>query len=172
MRYVAFLRAINVSNRRVKMDVLRGLYVEAGFDNVATYIATGNVIFDSHSPPLADDLEEHFRSRIGFSSQVFLRTADEVRAVVVANPWTHDGALVDVSFLERLPEESGSRALEKSVIPPESLVVDGSEVFFLREGKGIPTVHKESSTVSGLSMQTTRRGIATIEQITVRFLTS
>ncbi|MFV1999245.1 MAG: DUF1697 domain-containing protein, partial [Acidimicrobiia bacterium] len=159
----------NVSHRRVKMDALRGVYVDAGFANVATYIATGNVIFDSHSPPLVDDLETRFCTKIGFPSQVFLRTADEVRGVVAAKPWTHDGALVDVSFLERLPEESASRQLERSVTLPESLVVDGYEVFFLREGKGIPTVHKESSTVGTLGMQTTRRGMTTVERIAARF---
>jgi len=152
------------------MDALKQVYVEAGFDNVATFIATGNVVFESHSPPLEGDLEMHFRSRIGFSSQVFLRTAGEVRAIVETNPWTHDGALVDVSFLERQPEESASRELESSVMPPEALVIHGSEVFFLREGKGIATVHKESSTVRALGMQTTRRGMGTIERIATRFL--
>ena len=44
-RYIAFLRAINVSGRRVKMDHVRKLFEALGFSNVETFIASGNVIF-------------------------------------------------------------------------------------------------------------------------------
>jgi len=170
MRYVAFLRAINVSNRRLKMDALQALYIEMGFGNVATYIASGNIIFESHSPPLVDDLELRFDSRFGFASQVFLRTSAQVSGIIAANPWSRDSSLVDVSLIEGIPPGSASRMLEGTVEAPESIVVDGSEVFFLREGKGIPTVHKESSTVRVLGMATTRRTLTTIERIATRFL--
>ncbi len=46
-RYVAFLRAINVGGHTVKMDYLRMLFEALGFSNVETFIASGNVIFDS-----------------------------------------------------------------------------------------------------------------------------
>jgi uncharacterized protein (DUF1697 family) len=46
-RYVAFLRAINVGGHIVKMDYLRSLFEELGFTNVETFIASGNVVFDS-----------------------------------------------------------------------------------------------------------------------------
>ena len=46
-RVIAFLRAINVGGRTVKMDRLRGLFADAGFRNVETFIASANVIFDS-----------------------------------------------------------------------------------------------------------------------------
>ncbi len=47
-RYVAFLRAVNVGGRIVKMDELRRLFAGAGFADVETFIASGNVIFDYH----------------------------------------------------------------------------------------------------------------------------
>jgi hypothetical protein len=46
-RYVAFLRAINVGGHVVKMDRLRTLFEGLGFANVSTFIASGNVVFDS-----------------------------------------------------------------------------------------------------------------------------
>ena len=46
-RYVAFLRAVNVGGRLVKMDELRGLFGEAGLRDVETFIASGNVIFST-----------------------------------------------------------------------------------------------------------------------------
>ena len=46
-RYVAFLRAINVGGHVVKMDRLRNLFEALGFSGVRTFIASGNVLFDS-----------------------------------------------------------------------------------------------------------------------------
>lgn len=171
MQYVAFLRAINVVNRRLKMDTLQALYVEMGFEDVGTYIASGNVIFESHSPPLVHDLESRFNSRYGFASQVFVRTAAQVHEILAVNPWPQDLSLVDVSFLEGVPDQPAARMLEDAVKAPESLVVVGSEVFFLREKRGKPTVHNESATGAGLGMATTRRGMPTIDKIATRLLT-
>jgi len=46
-RYVAFLRGINLGKRRVKMEQLRRHFEGFGLENVATFIASGNVVFDS-----------------------------------------------------------------------------------------------------------------------------
>ncbi len=82
MLYVAFLRAINVGNRRLKMDLLRAVFVDSGLENVATYIASGNVIFEAAAPPLPGDLADAFERRVGFRSEVFLRNSDEVQVVI------------------------------------------------------------------------------------------
>ena len=63
-RYVAFLRAINVGGRRVKMHHLRELFESLGFSNVETFIASGNVIFDSPAEDtrkLEQRIEDHLR---------------------------------------------------------------------------------------------------------------
>ena len=52
-RYIAFLRAINVGGRTVKMDELRTLFAAMGFAGVATFIASGNVIFAADHPDAA-----------------------------------------------------------------------------------------------------------------------
>ena len=57
MRYVALLRAINVGGRTVKMDRLRVLFEEMKLQNVQTYIASGNVIFDSSAAAASSSLE-------------------------------------------------------------------------------------------------------------------
>ncbi len=55
-RYVAFLRAINLPGRNVKMDRLRSTFVSLGLDNVDTFIASGNVIFDSDREDLTGEI--------------------------------------------------------------------------------------------------------------------
>jgi len=73
------------------------------------------------------------------------------------------------TFLERRPEPGAARALEALVEPPEGLVVSGAEVFYLREGKGIETVHKEAATAKMLGQVTSRRGWRTVRDMHERF---
>lgn len=81
MRYVAFLRAINVGGHTVKMDRLRELFEDMGLRSVETFIASGNVLFDSgaNPAPLEARIERQLERALGFPVAAFLRTAGEVR---------------------------------------------------------------------------------------------
>lgn len=170
MRYVAFLRAINTGNRRIKMEDLRSVYANLGYADVATYLASGNVIFTAQDAPDIRQLEAAFAEKFGFHSEVFLRSAAEIATLLDCIPWTAADGVVEVSFLMTVPEPEVARALEATAVDPEALVVVDSEVLFLRKGKGIQTVHKESTSVRILEMQMTRRGLATVKGIHDRFL--
>jgi uncharacterized protein (DUF1697 family) len=170
VKYVAFLRAINTGNRRLRMAALREVYVQAGYPDAATYLATGNVVFERPKSPDATAMERFLDEALGFPNRVFLRSAQQIEALLDAVPWTGPGDLVEVSFLEGVPGADAARALEATAAAPEALRVAGSEVLFLREGKGLPTIHKESTTVRLLGMETTRRGMATVRGIRKRFL--
>lgn len=90
MRYVALLRAVNVGGRTVKMDRLRSVLTAGGFDNVRTYIATGNVFFDStdrSKAALTDRFESCLREEFGFEIPIALRTLRELEAAVTAEPF-------------------------------------------------------------------------------------
>ena len=82
-RYIALLRGINVGGHRVKMDRLRGLFEARGFEDVATFIASGNVIFSSDSVDAASlgrDIEEHLENELGYEVATFIRTPAEMTA--------------------------------------------------------------------------------------------
>lgn len=170
MRYVAFLRAINTGNRRIKMADLRAVFADGGYPDAATHIATGNVIFEWDATPDVAAMEAFLDDGFGFENRVFLRSADEIESLLSAVPWTDPDDLVEVSFVEDVPDAASSRALEATAVEPERLLVVGREVLFLREGKGLPTTHKESATERLLGMKTTRRGMATVQAIWDRFL--
>jgi uncharacterized protein (DUF1697 family) len=165
MRYIAFLRAINTGSRRIKMADLRELYASLGYREAATYIATGNVIFDSDSAPDVARLEEAFEARFGFASEVFLRDEEEIATLLERVPWTSEEGVAEVSFLEFEADAEAGRALEATGVQPEALHVLGREVLFLREGGGAPTTHKESTSMKILGMKMTRRGLATVRKI-------
>lgn len=149
---------------------LRQVYVDLGYSDAATYIATGNVIFDSPDSPNVPLLESAFRTAFGFTAEVFLRDADEIRSLIDRIPWQDTAGVVEVSFLESDADPEAARVLEETAVEPEALLVSGSEVLFLREGGGLPTTHKESTSTRILGMRMTRRGLATVRKINERFL--
>src|SRR4051812_30045503 len=91
MRYVAFLRAVNVGRgRKVEMAKLRKLLTDAGFENVGTYIQSGNVFFDSTSrskKKLVAQLEPLLADTFGFDIPVILRTLPELEQLVASDPF-------------------------------------------------------------------------------------
>lgn len=168
---MAFLRAINTGNRRIKMADLRSVYTDLGYDDVASYIASGNVIFASDDRPDIQQLEDAFEDRFGFDAEVFLRDALQVSTLLESIPWVDPEGVVEVSFLRASPDPEAARGLEATAVDPEMLVVLDTEVLFLREGKGVATTHKESTSMRILGMEMTRRGLATVRAIHDRFLT-
>ncbi|HEX6535833.1 MAG TPA: DUF1697 domain-containing protein [Gemmatimonadaceae bacterium] len=84
-RYVAFLRAINVGGHTVKMDHLRALFDSLRFGGVETFIASGNVIFDTRSADalaLERRIERHLARELGYEVATFLRSPAELATIV------------------------------------------------------------------------------------------
>ncbi|MEE8457656.1 MAG: DUF1697 domain-containing protein, partial [Acidimicrobiia bacterium] len=127
-------------------------------------------IFDSDAAPDIDEIEAAFADEFMFQSEVFLRDRDQIRSVLDRVPWTRDDGVIEVSFLERPPVPEAAASLEATAVHPEWLAVSGSEVFFLRVAKEIPTTHKESTSMRILGMKMTGRGLATVTNINDRFL--
>jgi uncharacterized protein (DUF1697 family) len=89
-RYVALLRAVNVGGTgKLPMSDLKAMCREAGFARVETYIASGNVVFESSAAPakVKAELEERLRAYKGKAVGVILRSSRELAAVLKANPF-------------------------------------------------------------------------------------
>ena len=104
-RYVALLRGINVGGQNpVKMADLRAAFDGMGFADVASYIASGNVLFSAPKQslrPLAARIENVLTIRFGIDVRVVLLTAAQLRAVVASAPeaFGAEDHLSDVVFL-------------------------------------------------------------------------
>ena len=105
-RYVAFLRAINVGGHVVKMDALRKQFELLGFTNVETFIASGNVIFDStaRSTKALKKIQVQLQDALGYAVDTFIRATQEVVEVAVYKPFAEvdlnaAGASLYVGFL-------------------------------------------------------------------------
>lgn len=89
--YIAFLRGINVSGHKIiKMTELAKMFTDLKFKNVKTYIASGNVLFDSNekdSSKLEPKIEKEIMKTFGFDVVVFIRTKEELEKIVKLNPF-------------------------------------------------------------------------------------
>jgi uncharacterized protein (DUF1697 family) len=135
VKHVVLLRGINLGpNRRVAMPVLRELLSEAGFEDVRTYVQSGNVVLESKlaAAKVADRCRELISERFGFDVPIVVRTRTELAKVVERDPL---GAVAEnpkryqVSFLsERLDPKIVTR-LNELVAEPERFVADGHELY-------------------------------------------
>jgi uncharacterized protein (DUF1697 family) len=88
--FIAFLRAINVGGRTVKMERLRQIFTEMGFTRVRTYIQSGNVFFETAETDreaLTMRIEETLGDLLGFEVPSILRTIQELERTVLLNPF-------------------------------------------------------------------------------------
>ena len=112
MRHVALLRGINVGGRNlVSMSDLRAVFTGAGFDDVSTYIASGNVLFNAApSDHLESDIETMLAERLDLAVVVAVRTAAQLQQVLQGAPagfgTQPDAYYSDVVFC-KAPLESG-----------------------------------------------------------------
>ena len=88
-RLIALLRAVNVGGRKLPMAELRALCAELGWQDVATYIQSGNLVFSASGTGAALEarLEAAIRERFGLEVPVMIRSAAEWRACLKANPF-------------------------------------------------------------------------------------
>ncbi|EAQ27710.1 hypothetical protein NAP1_08957 [Erythrobacter sp. NAP1] len=118
-RYLALLGSINIGGNRIKMADLRTALEDAGFKDVATVAASGNVILtDERDPAMLEvQLESLVQDRFGFKSCAMVRTVDEVRYAIEENPFHGTGPehgsdkMVHSIFLSEQPEQNAVDAL-------------------------------------------------------------
>jgi len=91
MKYVAFLRGINVGgNNMIKMERLREIVAALGFGDVKTYVNSGNVIFETKKTPdkkLAASIHDVIKKEFGMDISVMVRSIDEIKEIIAKNPY-------------------------------------------------------------------------------------
>ena len=137
-RYVALLGSINVGGNRLKMADLKVALEEHGFANVATVVASGNVLFEharAGEAKLEGEIADIVKDRFGIDSLAIVRTAGEVRSAIDDNPFHGDGEdrFVHSIFLDGQPTQDSFDALlaehrdkggERLAIGPRVLYLD------------------------------------------------
>ncbi|MFZ9681940.1 MAG: DUF1697 domain-containing protein [Cephaloticoccus sp.] len=175
-RCVAFLRGINLGQRRLPMAELKRHFEALGFDDVATFIASGNVVFTTPGRDLAQAetrIEAHLERTLGYAVDTFLRREDEVAAVVAAEVF-EDGVPapggVYVSFLKRPLPPAVAKGLLACSRPTDRFVLIGREVYWRREGGMADADIWASPAVRALKLPTmTMRNLTSLRKLTAKF---
>jgi uncharacterized protein (DUF1697 family) len=139
---IAFLRAVNLGKRTVKMARLVEIVEGLGYDRVWTHINSGNVVFDAPGSrgEIERGLEEALEAAHGFEVTTFVRSAAEVRRAAAAEPFEVTAG--DTHFLTLLktpPSPAQRRALEALTNGFDTLVVVGRDVHWRMHGKSTDT---------------------------------
>ena len=175
-RYVALLRAINVGGHIVKMDRLRALFEELGLSQVETFIASGNVLFNSpgkSGAALERKIEKHLRASLGYEVATFIRTPAEVQqaaahepfsAAVMARPY-HG---LYVSFLRDAPPAAARRAVEALSGANDDFHIHQRELYWLSRMPIGESKLAGPSIDRILGMPTTMRSITSLRKLAAR----
>lgn len=176
MRYVAFLRGMNLGGRRIKNEELRRHFEAMGFEEVATFRASGNVVFDdpggSKEATLAQRVEAELDERLGYDVPVFLRSMKEVAAIAAHRPFDakavarSDGKL-QVSLLKGKPSATQRRKVLALATDADLLDLRGRELYWLPSG-GLLESELDLKTIEREIGPDTRRTMGTIEQIAAK----
>ena len=133
---IALLRGINVGGKnRLQMKELAAMFVDAGCEDVRTYIQSGNVLFRSE-PALNEEIpalvSAAISSRFGYNIPIITRTSQELGDVVRVNPFVGTGADVDklhVVFLADQPDMASAETLDPDRSPGDEFLASGREVY-------------------------------------------
>jgi uncharacterized protein (DUF1697 family) len=135
--FVGLLRGVNVGGRtKLSMADLRAAAEGCGFEQVRTYVQSGNVVFSAPGRPSAATVASALRQAIAGSTtvdpEVVVRTAAQMAAVVDGNPFADRGATdtqLHVVFLADGAQPAGLRELDLERYAPEEVAVRGHDVY-------------------------------------------
>jgi uncharacterized protein (DUF1697 family) len=176
-KYVAFLRAINVGGHTVKMDHLRSLFEKLGFANVETFIASGNVIFDStskSSKALEKKIEGYLQETLGYPVATFIRSIAELARVSQYKPFADSdlnaaGHTLYIGFMADTPSDSAKANLRSLATKVDDFNVDGREVYWLCRSKFSESQISGALLAKTLGMPATLRNATTVKKLAGKY---
>ena len=172
-RYIALLRAINVGGHVVKMEKLRQLFGELGFSKIATFINSGNVIFDSRSADCAaleKKIEKHLEVALGYPVAAFLRTPAELATICEHRPFA-DAPMFHIGFLVQPLADGARDALLKFQSQDNLLHVHGREIYWLTRVGQAQSKFNNAVCERAIEARATFRNINTVSKLAEKYST-
>jgi uncharacterized protein (DUF1697 family) len=175
-RLFAFLRAINVGGHTVTMEDLRGFFEALGCKGVETFIASGNVIFESRSRDLGTlqrKIEDRLRKSLGYEVHTFIRTESEIAAIARYKPFEesqlHSAGALNIAFLATPLAAQSRKALMALRTENDDFHVHGREVYWLCKKKQSESNFSNALFEKTLEIKTTFRGANTVAKLAAKY---
>jgi uncharacterized protein (DUF1697 family) len=175
-RYIAFLRAINVGGHNVKMDQLRGHFEALKLARVDTFIASGNVIFETRSSDtdaLERRIERQLERALGYEVATFLRTPAELAAVARHRPFDapepeRPGCLM-VAFLKTPPGAEAERKFLAFRTDDDGYTIHGREAYCRFRTSILDSSFSGARMEKTLGMPATMRNMTTVRKLAAKY---
>jgi uncharacterized protein (DUF1697 family) len=175
MRYIAFLRAINVGGHTVQMSELRKLFEKLGYSNVETFIASGNVVFqteESNPKVLAANIATALRARLGYDVATFLRSDTELAAITAHKPFRQElldsMPALNIAFVAEPVSAAGAKKLAALESKIDLFIVHGREIYWLCKVKQSESKFSNAVLEKALGVPATMRGVNTVRKLVAK----
>ncbi|MGH9135986.1 MAG: DUF1697 domain-containing protein [Acidimicrobiales bacterium] len=161
-RFVAFLRAVNVGGRTVTNERLRDEFAALGFDDVSTFLASGNVLFiaTEGTTDLDRRIEAQLQQSLGYEVATFVRSAAELVAIAAYDPFpgveSREGDTVYVNFLRQAVTAGARRQLAEASNDLDLLHTHKRELYWLRRGPHMESTLKTQLLDRAVGISTNR----------------
>jgi uncharacterized protein (DUF1697 family) len=139
--YIALIRGINVGGKSMPMAALRTLLQKLGYADAQTYIQSGNAVFTAPGKDgraIARALEAAIAKAFGYEAAVIVRSREEWRALLKANPYgkrkLEEDERLFITFLEDPPAKAAAARLEAIDDAKDEVKVRGAEAYLLVRG--------------------------------------
>jgi uncharacterized protein (DUF1697 family) len=176
LRFFAFLRAINAGRQRaVRMHVLQQAFESLGFSGVATFLGSGNVVFETRTKDVRT-LEKRIKRKLqhvlGYSVPVFIRTHPELKKIAALEPFEHSqGHGVDLNVIllgGNLAKRSKAR-LMSLVTENDGFSIHGRQIYWWRRKKPGRSLYSTVPLAKALSRPFTIRSTKTIKRLAAKW---
>jgi uncharacterized protein (DUF1697 family) len=174
VRYVAFLRGMNLGGRRISNEALRSHFEALGCEEVATFRASGNVVVAKEGKPavLTSQLEEGLAEALGYEVPIFLRSAKELLAIAAHDPFDASAIAaskgkLQVVLLAKKPTAAAARKALALSTDDDRLAIARRELYWLPAG-GISESDLDWKALEAALGPTTVRTKGTIDQIAAK----
>jgi uncharacterized protein (DUF1697 family) len=134
--FVALLRSVNTGKRKVLKEDLLGVAKDTGFNDAKTYLASGNLVLWGDDPgglALETKLEDALEARIGLRTDFMIRSPEQMRAIIAANPFMAEAedhpSHVVVTFLKTPLPKGDEDILRAAITGPERFAVGTCELY-------------------------------------------
>jgi uncharacterized protein (DUF1697 family) len=176
LRYVAFLRAVNVGGHAVvQMEALRKLFTSFGFSAVETFIASGNVTFQTSQTDVAaleSTISSGLKTVLGYDVAAFVRTGVELAEIAAYQPFSQaeldSAGAFNIAFLAGPLDYPARQKLMRLATDIDRFAAHGREVYWLCQKKQSQSTFSNAVLEKKLGLKSTLRGISTIKKLAAR----
>ena len=176
-KYIALLKAINVGGHTVKMNHLKILFEKMRFENVETFIASGNVVFETKSQSvdsIKKKIETELEKSLGYKVATFIRTTKELKEIAEHKPFTefdlnNEQNSLYIGFLNNQPDKESQKKVLALSDKANEFHFNKTELYWLCRKNFSDSGITGNTLEKALGMETTIRNSTTIRKMVARF---